>query len=138
MALQKLIQHKTNSVQIMTKILIIDDDNEFREMLHEMVEREGYIVYSAPDGAEGIKIHNREKPGLVIIDIIMPEKEGLETILELKKNAPDLKIIAISGGGRSHPGDYLRTAKHFGADRTLAKPFTKDDLLNSISDVLKT
>jgi len=122
----------------MTKILIIDDDNQFREMLHEMVEREGYIVFSALDGAEGLKSYHKEKPDLVITDIIMPEKEGLETILELKKDNKNLKIIAISGGGRSQPGDYLRTASHFGADKTLAKPFSKDEILNSITEVLKS
>jgi len=122
----------------MAKILIIDDDNQFREMLHEMVKREGYIVFSALDGAEGMKIFKQEKPDLVITDIIMPEKEGLETILELKKNVPEVKIIAISGGGRSHPGDYLLTAKYFGADKTLAKPFSKSELLNSIVEVLKS
>ena len=122
----------------MTKILIIDDDYQFREMLHEMVEREGYAVFSALDGAEGMKIFEREKPELVITDIIMPEKEGLETILELKKRMPEVKIIAISGGGRSHPGNYLRTAKYFGAARTLAKPFSKSELLSSIVEVLKS
>lgn len=122
----------------MTKILIIDDDTQFREMLHEMVKREGYIVFSALDGAEGLKSYYKEKPDLVITDIIMPEKEGLETILELKKDNKNLKIIAISGGGRSQPGDYLRTAKHFGADKSLAKPFSKDEILNSITEVLKS
>ena len=122
----------------MSKILIIDDNNQFREMLHEMVEREGYTVFSALDGAEGMKIFRQEKPELVITDIIMPEKEGLETILELKKMVPEVKIIAISGGGRSHPGDYLRTAKYFGASRTLAKPFSKNELLSAIVEVLKS
>jgi CheY-like chemotaxis protein len=121
----------------MTKILIIDDDDGFREMLHEMLEREGFIIFSAPDGAEGIKIYMKENPELVITDIIMPEKEGLETILELKKNAPELKIIAISGGGRSQPGDYLRIAKYFGAIKTLAKPFSKIEILEAISEVME-
>ncbi len=102
-----------------------------------MVTREGYSVFSALDGAEGIKIFEKEKPDLVITDIIMPEKEGLETILELKKNAPEVKIIAISGGGRSLPDDYLRTAEYFGADKTLTKPFSKSELLQSIAEVLK-
>lgn len=121
----------------MAKILIIDDDNQFREMLHEMVEREGYTVFSALDGVEGMKLFQQEHPDLIITDIIMPEKEGLETILELKKTVPEVKIIAISGGGRSHPGDYLRTATYFGADRTLAKPFSKSELLNAIVEVLQ-
>ncbi len=120
----------------MAKILIIDDDKQFREMLHEMVERAGYTVFCAQDGAEGMKIFRQEKPELVITDIIMPEKEGLETILELKKTVPEVKIIAISGGGRSHPGDYLRTAKYFGANKTLAKPFSKSELLDCIVETL--
>ena len=121
----------------MAKILIIDDDNQFREMLHEMVKREGHTVFSAQDGAEGMKLFQQENPDLIITDIIMPEKEGLETILELKKSVPDVKIIAISGGGRSHPGDYLRTAKYFGADKTLTKPFSKNELLDAIDEVLQ-
>jgi len=122
----------------MTKILLIDDDSGFREMLHEMLEREGFTVFSVPDGAEGIKAFSSEKPDLVITDIIMPEKEGLETILELRKISPALKIIAISGGGRSQPGDYLRTAKYFGAFKTLAKPFSKDEILETIDEVMKS
>ena len=121
----------------MTEILLIDDDAGFREMLHEMLEREGLTVYSAADGAEGIKIFKKEKIDLVITDIIMPEKEGLETILELRKDAPQVKIIAISGGGRSQPGDYLRTAKYFGAFKTLSKPFSKLEILEAIDEVLK-
>lgn len=122
----------------MAKILIIDDDNAFREMLQEMLEREGYTVLSASEGGEGIKLFNEKKADLIITDIIMPDKEGLETILELKKIESGVRIIAISGGGRSHPGDYLLTAKHFGAIKTFTKPFDKSELLNSIKETLAT
>lgn len=120
----------------MAKILIIDDDNDFREMLQEMLQREHYTVSGAKDGTEGLALYKQEKADLVITDIIMPEKEGLETILEFKKIAPHLKIFAISGGGRSHPGDYLLTARYFGATRTFTKPFEKSELLGAIEETL--
>ncbi|MCK4346685.1 MAG: response regulator [Bacteroidales bacterium] len=120
----------------MAHILIIDDDKDFRQMLQEMLEREGYAVSSAVDGAEGIKLFKNKAADLVITDIIMPEKEGLETILTLRQDYPDVKIFAISGGGRTHPGNYLITAKHFGAMKTFMKPFNKNELLGAIREVI--
>jgi len=120
----------------MAHILIIDDDKDFRQMLHEMLEREGYSVSSASDGNEGIKLLKNKPADLVITDIIMPEKEGLETIMDLKRDYHDLKIFAISGGGRSHPGNYLITARHFGAMKTFMKPFHKNELLEAIREVI--
>ena len=120
----------------MAHILIIDDDKDFRQLLQEMLEREGYTVSSVVDGAEGIKLFKNKPADLVITDIIMPEKEGLETIMDLKRDYPDLKIFAISGGGRSHQGNYLITAKHFGAMKTFMKPFNKNELLEAIREVI--
>lgn len=120
----------------MAHILIIDDDKDFRQMLQEMLEREGYTVSSAVDGAEGIKLFKNKAADLVITDIIMPEKEGLETILNLRQDYPDVKIFAISGGGRTHPGNYLITAKHFGAMKIFMKPFNKNELLEAIREVI--
>ena len=118
-------------------ILIIDDDNQFRTMLRKMIERNGYEVIEASDGKEGIKLYRKNPTDLIITDLIMPEKDGIETIQELKKDFPDIKIIAISGGGRLGPQDYLHLAKMFGAQRTLTKPIELPELLKTIKELLE-
>ncbi|QTA88344.1 response regulator [Desulfonema magnum] len=121
----------------MARILIIEDDELVRSMLKTMLEREGYEVLEAPDGKEGIKVSNNSPADLVITDIIMPEKEGIETIIELKQISPKMKIIAISGGGRIGAETYLNIAKKFGAAFTFTKPIDRKELLNAIQEVLK-
>ena len=121
----------------MANILIIDDDNQFRTMLRKMVERNGYEVVEASDGKEGIKLYRKNPTDLIITDLIMPDKDGIETIQELRKDFPDVKIIAISGGGRLGPHDYLHLAKMLGAQRTLTKPIELDELLKAIEELLK-
>jgi len=121
----------------MPNILIIDDDNQFRTMLRKMVERNGYEVIEASDGKEGIKLYRKNPTDLIITDLIMPEKDGIETIQELRKDFPDVKIIAISGGGRLGPHDYLHLAKMLGAQRTLTKPIELTELLKTIEELLK-
>ena len=118
-------------------ILIIDDDHQFRTMLRQMIEKDGYEVIEASDGKEGIKLYRKNPTDLIITDLIMPEKDGIETIQELKKDFPDIKIIAISGGGRLGPRDYLHLAKMFGAQRTLTKPIDLPELLKSIKELLE-
>jgi len=121
----------------MPNILIIDDDNQFRTMLRKMVERNGYEVIEASDGKEGIKLYRKNPTDLIITDLIMPEKDGIETIQELRKDFPDVKIIAISGGGRLGPHDYLHLAKMLGAQRTLTKPIELPELLRNIKELLE-
>ncbi len=120
----------------MKRILIIDDDEQFREMLRAMIEREGYEVTEAQDGEIGLNLQNENKFDLIITDIIMPNKEGIALIMELKKDYPDLKIIAISGGGRIVPNDYLGIAERLGADYTLSKPFRRRELIRALEKVL--
>lgn len=120
----------------MARILLIDDEAEFRALIKAMLERAGYEVILATNGAEGLRSYRESPVDLVITDIIMPEKEGVETILDLKRDYPDVKIIAISGGGRITATDFLNMAAKFGANRTLAKPFRRDVLLETIRDVL--
>ena len=85
----------------MARILIIDDEEKFRKMLRQMLERAGHEVVEAPDGKEGVKLYREKLTDLIITDIFMPEKEGIQTIKELKRDFPEAKIIAISGGGRN-------------------------------------
>jgi CheY-like chemotaxis protein len=120
----------------MKSILIVDDDEKVRTMLQQSLEREGYKVLAAEDGEEGLKIFRKNEPDLIITDLVMPEKEGLETILELRRDYPDIKIIAISGGGRFNPKYYLDLAEKFGAQYTLYKPFERDELLKAVQDLL--
>jgi len=118
------------------RILIMDDDAQIREMLRQLLERAGYEVAEAPDGRQGIRLYRQAPADLVITDIIMPEKEGLETIRELLRDFPDVKILAISGGGRVLADEYLRLAKQFGAERTLAKPFDQKELLEAVHELV--
>lgn len=121
----------------MERILIIDDESPIRSMIRLILEREGYTVTEASDGAEGIRCF-REKPAdLVITDLIMPNKDGIGLILELKKEFSTAKIIAMSGGGLNRPEGYLRGAKKLGAAYTLSKPINRQELLRAVKDALK-
>ncbi len=122
--------------KIMVKILIIEDDVSFRNVLVQMLEKAGYEVEQAGDGNRALSICESFIPDLVITDIIMPDKEGLETIQELIIKLPGIKIIAMSGGGRFGPDSYLPLAKKLGAKCTLQKPFMRDELMNAIEEVL--
>jgi CheY-like chemotaxis protein len=120
----------------MASILIIDDDLEILQVYSEILEREGYDVLAASDGREGMRLCRNRHVDLVITDIIMPEKEGLETIIELRRDLPHVKIIAMSGGGQIGAEQYLPLAEKLGAQHTLDKPFTAVELLEAISEVL--
>ncbi len=120
----------------MTKIVLIDDDEDVRRTLVRMLETAGYEVHEAADGSSGLELCLKVDPQLVITDILMPEKEGIETIMTLKRDRPDLKIIAISGGGRSGGVDFLDMARSLGADEALQKPFRRAELLDLMKRVL--
>ncbi len=120
----------------MARILIIDDEPNLRSMLRRMLHQAGHQVSEAGNGAEGIDSYERDPPDLVITDIIMPIKEGIETIIALHRADPDLPIIAISGGGRSGGKDFLSSAEKLGARHTLSKPFRGEQLLGAVSESL--
>ncbi len=120
----------------MKSILIIEDDNLLRGMLKDVFEFNGFRVYAASHGQAGVDLY-REKPiDLVITDIIMPGKDGLETIRDLKKEYPDVKIIAISGANTTTP-DRLQVARGLGAIYTVRKPFMPDDMLRAVRRILE-
>ena len=119
----------------MGKILIIDDEPYILLMLKKMIEKIGYEVELASNGREGIDIFRNNRVDMVITDIIMPDKEGLEIILEMKQAQPELKIIAISGGGRISPESYLECAKHFGAEKVFQKPFRQAELISAVNEL---
>lgn len=120
----------------MFKILVIDDEAPVRKMLTKLLERNGFDVIAAVDGCQGIKRYHENHPDLVITDLIMPEKEGLESIREIKKINPDVHIIAISGGGIADPQIYLEFASKLGAVRTFAKPVDNEILVSTIKELL--
>jgi two-component system chemotaxis response regulator CheY len=121
----------------MARILVIDDDGLIRETVRRMLEGAGHVVIEAEDGAAGLKLVGNDPPDLVVTDIYMPGKEGIETIRELRQVSPNLKIIAISGSTWSSGHDALSSAKLLGADRTLPKPFRREQLLASVRDCLQ-
>ena len=121
----------------MSRILIIDDDDQMRSMLKQTLEREGYEVMDASNGAKGIELMRESQSDLVITDLIMPEKDGMETTIELKREFPEIKIIAISGGSRAmDPRDYLHYATQVGVMKTFTKPFDPKELLEAIKELL--
>ena len=120
----------------MQKILIIDDESHILLMLKKMLERAGYEIEIAASGTEGIELFKKSRADLVITDIIMPEKEGLETIREMRRIKSDLKIIAMSGGGKVSADNYLEIAKIFGASKAIAKPFTQKEMILAVKSLL--
>ncbi|CAK8718547.1 Response regulator receiver domain-containing protein [Candidatus Electrothrix aarhusensis] len=120
----------------MRNILIIDDDEQMRNLLCRAMEYAGFEVEAAADGRKGLRLFEENSYDLVITDLIMPEQEGMETITFLRKNHPDVKIIAISGGGRIGPETYLPAALELGANAAFAKPFPIDELINTVKELL--
>jgi DNA-binding response OmpR family regulator len=120
----------------MKRILLIDDDHHILLMIKKMLERAGFEVELASNGNEGLELFKRIQADLVITDIIMPEKEGLETIRAMKRLRSDLKIIAMSGGGKISADNYLNTAKIFGASKVLEKPFSQKTLISAVTELL--
>jgi CheY-like chemotaxis protein len=120
------------------RILFIDDDAMIRETAREMLESTGHEVIEAENGRRGLDQYRKQQVDVVITDIIMPEKDGLETILEIRGVDPNVRIIAISGGGPTRNLDFLDIAKKLGATATLAKPFRKDDLIACVNGFAAT
>lgn len=120
----------------MARILIIDDEEDIRQILATVLRRLGHEVQEAGNGAEGLKLYRQEPADLVITDLVMPEKEGLSTIMDLRKIAPAARIIAISGGLAHDPKLYLHMAEKLGADRILRKPFQLPELETAVAETL--
>jgi len=122
----------------MAPILIIDDDPQVNNLLQDVLEFEGYQVITAQRAAEGLHQLETTKVDLVITDVLMPDKEGLETIRELRQLYPQTKILAISGGLTQGGVNVLDIAKRLGANQVLSKPFDVQDLINSVRMLLET
>jgi DNA-binding response OmpR family regulator len=120
----------------MPNILLVDDDDQLRSMLKIVLTRAGHEVQEACNGNEALKFQSKRPADLMITDIIMPDREGLDTIRELRRNNTDIKIIAMSGGSRVTAQDYLTLARKLGADYVLAKPFSNQEILRAVQLVL--
>lgn len=131
----------------MTKIIVIDDDEAMRDVLVEILEREDFEVSVASNGDEGLQLLREGGADLVITDVIMPRKNGINTAHEIRKEFPDTRIIVISGGGNITPMEYepaaitttayLALASVTGADVTLTKPFERKELLNAVKELIQ-
>ncbi|MEW5993024.1 MAG: response regulator [Candidatus Zixiibacteriota bacterium] len=121
----------------MALVVVADDDEAARLAVREALARDGHDVIEAVNGRQCLSYCLERRPDLAIVDIIMPDKEGIETIIDLRKAGLDgLSIIAISGGGRSRSIDFLTLAQEYGADRVLSKPFSRADLVAAVREVL--
>ena len=120
----------------MARVLIVDDDEPIRKTLRRMLEPAGYDVVEAADGREGVELYKEDSVDLVLMDLIMPEKEGIQAAAELRHYDPEVKIIAISGGGRIGNFQVLRIAQKFGIEHALPKPIRLGKLLALVNEVL--
>jgi len=122
----------------MARILVVDDEEIIRFTLRQILEKAGHEVLEAANGQDALDSYEEHRVDLVITDIIMPEKEGIETIVELRQRQPDLRIIAVSGGGRTRTLDYLEIAERLGADGALAKPLNRQAVIDAVDKALGT
>jgi YesN/AraC family two-component response regulator len=120
----------------MALILIVDDDALVRESIKAILAAEGHAIREAENGLRADTFFRNGPPDLMITDILMPEREGIETIMKVRASHPDMKILAISGGGRSGQMDFLEVAQKFGAHATLKKPFDRKTLLDAVRPLL--
>lgn len=118
----------------MSRIVLGDDDDALRTMLRVTLEKLGHEVREARNGREILQLCRADPPELVLTDLVMPEKEGVETIGELRRSWPQVKIIAMSGS--DHADNYLRIARVMGAAATLAKPFSVEEMTAAMTAVL--
>lgn len=123
-------------VAVMQRILIIDDEESALDLLRRILEQEGYEVVEAKNGQEGLEVFRKQRFDLVVTDMVMPVKDGLKTILELRQEDPAVPVIAISGGGAIAKERYLNVAGYIEGVCTIPKPFTRQELLASVSKLL--
>ena len=116
----------------MARILLVEDDEQVRLMLKDLLEGEGYEIQEASNGKEALQSFASSLPDLVLTDLVMPDTEGIEMIIKMRKSNPNVRIVAMSGGV-----DYLNLAKQLGALRTLTKPFSNQAVLDVVKATLE-
>jgi CheY-like chemotaxis protein len=121
---------------MMPHILVIDDDAPVLSLFGQALENAGYSVALAPDGREGMRLLKQQKPDLIITDIMMPEMDGLELLTKIRKQHAEIPVIAVSGGMKIQPANFLPQAKKFGAQRVFIKPVELSELLHAVQELL--
>jgi CheY-like chemotaxis protein len=122
----------TNGAVVTKTVCVIEDDELVRSRLADMLRERGHNVLEADSADRGIDLIRTEKADVAVVDILMPDRDGLEAIGQLRRTRPDLRIVAISGGGRVGPQIYLDLAKQIGADASLTKPIEQADLERAV------
>ena len=117
------------------RVLVIDDNPDMRRTMQALLESEGFAVSVAADGEEALRLQRERPAAVVITDIFMPGKEGIETIFELRKQFPQTKIIVMSGGSRATGMDYFDVARELGAVKALKKPFAPEELIDAVREL---
>ncbi|HEX9701854.1 MAG TPA: response regulator [Rhodospirillales bacterium] len=125
----------------MARILVIEDDELVRISLRRALESQGHDVYEAADGEEGVSeflamVRHAQQTDVIVTDILMPKKDGYDTINEIREIMPEAKIVAMSGGGNVNPKVFLDISSYIGVNRVLAKPFSTEDLIEAVNDCL--
>lgn len=120
----------------MACILIIDDEDDLRRIMRNALEKQGHEVIEARNGSDALELFEQHPADLIVTDIMMPESDGIETIIALRRKDPEIRIIAISGGGRVGDTNYLTMAEKFGATQVLAKPFRREQLVDAVRESL--
>lgn len=115
-------------------VLVIDDEAVVRDIVQRWLEREGFVVRVAENGKIGLRLQRETPADVVVCDLIMPEQEGMETISQLRKEFPDVGVIAISGGGQIAPDAYLNVAGQLGAWKVFTKPLPMDKVVDAIRE----
>ncbi len=116
------------------KVLVIDDDEQIRDLYRDAFEDRAFVVETAENGKVGVEKYRSFGPDAVILDVLMPDQEGVETIRELRSIDNQAKVIAVSGGGKIKAENYLKMMHHFGAVATFEKPVSMDQLIQSIEE----
>jgi len=121
-----------------TRVMVVDDEESVRDTLCENLVECGFDVFPACDGQEAVRLIDTRAvaPHVVITDIIMPRQEGLETIIDLRRRYPDIRLLAISGGGRTKSADFLQLAARMGADAVMPKPIDIDELEKTVRELV--
>lgn len=120
---------KTDDLEAGPTVLVIDDDEAVRSSLEMLLEAYGYEVVLARDGRQGLLAFRANTPEVVLVDLMMPVQDGIETIVQIRREWPDAFIVAMSGGARIGNWDGLTVARELGADHSIEKPFEADELL---------
>lgn len=120
----------------MQRILVVDDDEQLRDLLGRTLEREGFTVTTAADGRAALRALAEEPVDVLVTDLIMPDMEGIETIQQVRASYPAARIVAVSGGGRAGAHGLLSAAARLGAHRTLEKPFSPHHLVELVHELL--